>query len=252
MNKLLFAFQFLTIFPLRMRKAPDADVASGSTIFFPIVGLFLGLILVGLTKIFSYYEFDILLTCAILVVVLFLMTGGLHLDGVADTFDGLGSLKDKESILKIMRDSHIGTMGVLGLISVILLKVTILNSLESGILGSALILMCVISRWSMTLAIWMFPYAREEGKGKEFFTGMNFIKALLALIVTLAIAFYVYRTVGIIMVFIAGIFVVLFGKFVKGKIGGITGDTLGAMNELTEVLVLLSFCFVQKFLWRII
>lgn len=248
MYKFIFSFQFLTIFPLKTRKTPDTDTISGSVIYFPLVGLILGLILAGLNNFFLFLNFTPLLTSIILVIALIILTGGLHLDGLADTFDALGSFKDRESCLRIMKDSHIGTMGVLSLISIILLKVGLLSCLDSNVRNVALILMCTISRWSLSLPMWRFPYAREEGKGKVFFEGMNSKIFLGASSIALVCAAYIFRLKGILIFLIAGIFAYIFSWFISRKIGGITGDILGAINEISEVFVLLTIQILSRML----
>lgn len=252
MTKLLFAFQFLTIFPLKTAKSPDRETISGSAIFFPVVGLILGLILAGLNTILTRFNFDPLLISALVIVFLIFMTGGLHLDGLADSFDALGSFQEKESALKIMRDSHIGTMGVLSLINVILLKIVILSSLEPFTINASIILMSIAGRYCMTFAIKFFPYAREEGKGKDFFAGMNFKKFISATLIALLFSFFIFKIAGTMILLVSAFFTFLFCRWITKKLGGITGDTLGAVNELVELFVLLNYCLADKILWRIL
>jgi adenosylcobinamide-GDP ribazoletransferase len=173
-----------------------------------------------------------------------MITGGLHLDGLADTIDALASRKDKAEMLKIMRDSHIGTMGVLSLIIIIILKIAILSSLNPAIKNLSLILMCLLSRYSLVLTMFSFPYAREEGKAKIFIRGMNLKIFTLSSIAAFIFAFIIWRLKGILMLLIITGCTYLIGKIINRKIGGITGDTLGAINELTEVIVLLSMFFL--------
>src|SRR3989338_5804758 len=128
MSSFLFALQFLTIIPVNIRHI-DEKRSAKAVIFFPLVGLFLGLILAAVNNLLLFFKFEGLLINTILVISLAILTGGLHLDGLADTFDALLSRKNKEQMLEIMRDSHIGAMGVLSLISVILLKISLLSTI---------------------------------------------------------------------------------------------------------------------------
>ena len=231
MRGFFLALRFLTIIPTGNKKAADEDKLSKATIYFPLVGLLLGLILVGANKFFSNILLEQFFTNIILVILLIVLTGGLHLDGLADTFDALLSRKNKSEMLKIMRDSHIGTMGVLGLITIILIKLSFLSSLDSKIINNSLILMCLLSRYSLVLSIFLFPYAREEGKAKAFIEGMNLKVFSLATLVTLICSALFLGLKGLIVFIMVGTFVILLGKFIAHKIGVMTGDTLGDINE---------------------
>ncbi len=239
MKEFLSALQFLTIIPVRI-KDMDEHKLSRSMVYFPVVGLLLGLVLLGINSLFLNLNFAELPTDIILVISLAILTGGIHLDGLADTADAFLSRKNKEDMLTIMRDSHIGVMGVLALISVILLKISFLYSISIYSKIAALFLMCILSRWSMVFAIFLFPYARKEGKAKIFIQGINFKIFILATIITFACVFLLLRTAGVLVFIIVSIFTYLAGKFISSKIGGITGDTLGALCEINEVLILLT------------
>ena len=128
MKSFILALQFLTTIPFRTKKPASNDRLPQATIYFPLVGLLLGLILVAVNSLLSYFGFKELFINSALVALLIVFTGGLHLDGLADTFDALLSRKRKAEMLEIMRDSHIGTMGVLSLIVVILFKISLLCS----------------------------------------------------------------------------------------------------------------------------
>lgn len=246
MRSFLLALQFLTIIPITNKKVIENDKLSFATIYFPLVGLVLGLILVGINHLLSSLYLEQLLINVILIVSLIILTGGLHLDGLADTFDALSSRKDKPEMLKIMRDSHIGTMGVLSLIIIILIKLSVLFSLNVAIKNVSLIMMCVLSRYSLVFSMFLFPYARQEGKAKVFIEGMNLKIILLATIITLICSIILLKLKGLIVFILAVFFAFLLGKFITKKIGGVTGDILGAINELAEVFILLTILV----LWR--
>ena len=236
----MFAFQFLTVIPFRFNDEPGKDTVSGSVTYFPLVGMTLGLALFGLNKLLVLAGLNSFLTSAIIVVTLALVTGGLHLDGLADTFDALGSHKDKGKMLEIMRDSHIGVMGAVSLMSILILKIAALSSLPPETRGAGLIAACIGSRWAMTLSIWLFPYARQEGKGKDFFQGMDHKKLMVASVFALAGVFMFCGLKSLLGLAAAGVFAYAFSRRLTGKIGGITGDNLGAINEISEVLILVT------------
>lgn len=238
LKNLIFAVRFLTIIPFKNANKIEVKSFSDSTVFFPLAGLFLGVILASVGSLLTGVFPDFLLSVFI-VFFLVILTGGLHLDGFADTMDAFYAGKDKDNILKIMRDSHIGTMGVAGVVGIILLKVGFLQALPLSIRFKSLLIMPVLSRWSMVFAIFLYDYVREEGKAKFFFTDMNCIKFSLSTLVTVIITYSLFEYKGLFLFFFIAVNTFIFGQMVKRKISGMTGDTLGALNEVNEVLVLL-------------
>ncbi|MBM3246398.1 MAG: adenosylcobinamide-GDP ribazoletransferase [Candidatus Omnitrophica bacterium] len=235
MKSFFLALQFLTIIPIKFKNIQQKQMAR-AMIYFPLAGLILGIILAGENYFLLLLGFPRLATNIILVVSLIALTGGMHLDGLADTVDAFCSGKSKDEALAIMREPRIGTMGALSLISVILLKIGLLYSLGGSLKITALLLMCVFSRWSTVWAMFLSGYAREEGKAKAFIQGMNLKIFLLSLLITAALAAAIWRIEGLITLLIIAGCVYSGVKFTQEKIGGITGDTLGATVELTELL----------------
>jgi len=164
---LLVALQFLTILPVGKTIGATEKEIGRSIVYFPLVGLLTGLILVVfnevLIRVFPRGVTDILL-----ISVLVGITGGLHLDGLADTIDGLAGGNDKEDILKIMRDSHLGAMGAMSIAIALLIKLAALTAIPEAIKKEVLLLMPVLSRWSMVYLCFASNYAREEGLGSLF------------------------------------------------------------------------------------
>ncbi len=239
MTSLLLALQFLTIIPVRIKHITEQKLAE-SVIYFPAVGLLLGLLLSGVNSLFFNLNAPGFSINILLVISLLFLTGGIHLDGLADTADALLSRKNKEEALLIMRDSHIGVMGVLALISAVLLKIAFLTSIDTALKIVALFLMCALSRWSMVFAMFLFPYARKEGKAKVFMQGINLKIFVLSTAIALLSAFLIWQIGGILvfLIVMAASYIII--KFIVNKIGGLTGDTLGALCELNEIIVLLS------------
>jgi len=246
MKGLIFALQFLTIIPIKTKKSIEESNIPQSIIFFPLVGLLLGLVLVSANTLCIHLSLNRFLTDAILITSLIILTGGLHLDGLADTVDALSSNKNRAEMLKIMRDSTIGTMGALSLIVVILLKLSLLYSINPKFVNISLFLMCVLSRYSLVFPMFLFPYARQEGKARAFIDGSNLKKFILTGLIALACSILFLDLKGIIPFILVMIFAFLIGKHISSKINGITGDTLGAINELTEVLVLFIIFFLGR------
>jgi len=247
----LSALQFLTIIPVKIKHVDEQKIAK-AMVYFPLMGLLLGFALIGINNLFLYLNFPEFSINIILVISLIILTGGIHMDGLADTADAFLSRKNKEEMLAIMRDSHIGVMGVLSLISIILLKIAFLSSINTPLKITSLLLMCVPSRWSMVFVMFLFPYARREGKAKVFISGINLKIFILSTIITLACVFAIWKIKGVLVFMVIAAVSYITGKFINRKIGGITGDTLGAINELTEIIILLSvYALARGNLWII-
>lgn len=245
MMGLFSAIRFLTIIPIGKRQDKASGLAA-SLIYFPVVGLFLGLVLAICSNFFTAFGLGEIPSAAIVIILLVILTGGLHLDGLADTADALLSGRKKDEILKIMRDPHIGTMGVLAIVTVILLKIALLSSISLPFKGTSLALMCVAGRWSLVFSLFAFNYTRTEGKAKAFSDGIDVKKLVIATIIALGLSVFLGGMAGLIVVAITSVAAYAIGRSVSRKTGGITGDALGAINELSETLVLLAICFIEK------
>jgi adenosylcobinamide-GDP ribazoletransferase len=245
MKSALLALQFLTITPVKVNKMAGKDL-SRSLVFFPMIGLLLGLVLAAAGHLLFTSGINSFAIAAILVVLLVIMTGGLHLDGLSDSADAFFSGKGKDEMLRIMRDPHVGSMGMIALISLMMLKAAFLSSINPATIGRALVVMCVSARWSMVLSLFVFPYARQEGKAKAFTDGVNKSIFTAATIVAVIIVFIAAKTAGIVILAMAALFTCAAGLFVKRKIGGVTGDTIGAVSELTEAAVLAAIMILER------
>ncbi len=241
MKEFLFALQFLTIIPVKVKKM-DENKFAASLIYFPLIGCFLGALLAGVRLLASFLNLTTTSTSIIMIILLIFLTGGIHLDGLADTTDAILSRKNKEEMLGIMRDPHIGTMGALSVISILLLKIAFLVSIDVSLQTRALLLMCILSRWSLVLSLYFFPYARKEGKARLFKEKINLKIYLLATLITLVAVTELLKFKGLLIFTVVGGAAFLLGRFFQKHLGGITGDTLGAINEVSEVIVLLCFC----------
>ncbi len=236
MRGLIEALQFLTIFRFK-KTVINIEGIAASKIYFPLIGAFLGLILIlvntTLTGILPQSLLNLLL-----VGILIILSGGLHLDGLSDTFDALFSGKSKEEMLAIMKDCHKGAFGVTAIIFLILFKVNLLSLLSVTFKNQGLFLMCVLSRYSLNTAISFFPYARQEGKAKVFFEVKDKILFYIPTLLAVILAGFTLKLTGLLISGLVIIFTLITGKFVKNILGGITGDILGAISELNELFVL--------------
>ncbi len=255
MKGILLALQFLTTLPVRnFTKTGTASIESQeikepeikeedfgkSLLYFPVIGLLIGLILAITAFLLGFLPN--MIKAAFILIVLSLITGGIHLDGFADTCDGFYSSQfDKERILEIMRDSRIGVMGVIGLVTLLLLKFSLIANIPRQGLWRSLIMMATFARWSQVLACNTSKYARKEGKAK-YFIGYNSKKELLGGgIFTIALFLLLTRLNGLLVFALSLLAVLLFIHYIKKRIGGMTGDTIGAVSEIAEVTVLCFF-----------
>ncbi|MEK6584448.1 MAG: adenosylcobinamide-GDP ribazoletransferase, partial [Nitrospirota bacterium] len=202
--------------------------------YFPVAGAVIGGVLLSADIVLSSILPGAVVNF-ILIAVLALITGGIHLDGLADTCDGLYGGKTREDALSIMKDSRVGAIGAVSLIIIIGLKYTALLSLPHGSKYAALLLMPLLSRWSMVLTACLSVYARMSGgTGKDFVETVSPLSLLTATIFASATAGVMmgWRG-GLVISFIGGI--TLIGViYFKKRLGGVTGDVLGAVNEVNE------------------
>jgi adenosylcobinamide-GDP ribazoletransferase len=245
MKGLLLALQFLTIAPVRFKHVAEKEIGR-SMVYFPVVGLVIGLCLAAANRLLNSLGLPRLSIDIITVICLAIFTAGMHLDGLADTCDAVLSGKNREEMLKIMRDPHSGVMGVLAVICAMLLKISLLYSVSAPVKPAALILMCVLSRWSMVLAISISPYARTEGKARVFFKSKSVSVFIFCTCLAIGLAFASAAIKGIWLLFWVAAVVYITAAGINKKIGGITGDTLGAINEAAEVAVLLGVCILER------
>ncbi|MDD5255825.1 MAG: adenosylcobinamide-GDP ribazoletransferase [Candidatus Omnitrophica bacterium] len=235
---LLIALQFLTIIPLKLKNYSGARMAS-SAAYFPLAGLVIGLLLAGAEAAFSFLGFPALSVAVIITLMLALVTGGMHLDGLADTADALMSNKSKKDMLAIMRDPACGALGSFSITSALLLKIALLFPLGSCVKAPALVSMCVVSRWSAVFQMYAFPYAREEGKASPFIKEGKPRYLIVATLCAGIILFFLLKFAGLALLAFICLAAYLQGRFARRLFGGITGDTIGACIELCEIATLL-------------
>jgi adenosylcobinamide-GDP ribazoletransferase len=237
----VMAWHFLTVIPLAStHHDPTPSDLARSMGWFPIVGLILGILLAAsdllLAAIFSPGIVDVLI-----IVILVLLTGGLHLDGLADSVDGLAGGRTMADRLKIMRDPHIGALGATGLMLALALRYAALTALPQSTRFALLLCMPAAGRWAMVVGGIGAPYARREGGLAQPFlqqlSGREVIVATVVLVIALALS------VGPVGALIGCLVIVVVARglalLAKKLLGGITGDTLGATNEAAEIVFLL-------------
>jgi len=242
---LLFAtsFRFLTIVPLSWKAGDDHTRFERCLGFFPVVGLVIGGICCALTGLCALF-FPPTVVAVIGMVFLAGISGCMHLDGLADSADGLLSSRPREVMLRIMKDSRSGVMGVLAVCFILLLKFAALTSLDGHEVLIALFLMPIVGRTAILFTMARLPYAREEGGlGLLFYSDATRKTALIALILV-SIFISIFFTAQFLQIFVfVSLWVLLFDNWCSCKLGGATGDTLGAVCEIAETATALVFTF---------
>jgi adenosylcobinamide-GDP ribazoletransferase len=238
MKRFLTALGFLTTIPSPYHDPTGIEELGKAAAWFPLVGALIGalvaLVYVGLDRLFP------LPVAAVLSVAVWVcLTGGLHLDGLADSFDGLLNSSSSVRRLEIMKDPRVGTFGALGLILAMILKVSILTALPINFTLLSLPLAASTARW---LLLWAArqPMARPDGLGAAFKPGLTWMGMIMSALLPLGLAVLSgWRGLAALVlgcVCAAGIF-----RWARQRLGGLTGDVFGLMVEIVEVVVLLVF-----------
>ena len=237
MKNLIAAFQFLTVLPMGRPRPVDA---AKMVPYFPIVGLAIGMVMVVGDYVFSMLWPPVIV--AILdVLLLAVLSGGLHLDGLGDTADGLFSHRSREEVLAIMRDSRIGVMGLLAIVFVLAIKWGSLMAL-TGQRSLYLLLIPAYSRGAMMFGVQCLPYGRPDGGlGTDFFSQDLPTWTLWTILLPIFISCWLgWHAIWINALYVFMTILILF--YYKRRLGCVTGDMLGAMAEFLEAWLLLVAC----------
>ncbi|MGE5809713.1 MAG: adenosylcobinamide-GDP ribazoletransferase [Nitrospirota bacterium] len=248
LNNFITALQFLTLFTVKKdHRIEESDLAR-SMVYFPLVGFLIGVILVNADKLFALIALPQPIATILVLLISVLVTRALHIDGLADTLDGLMGGYDRSSRLRIMKDSRLGTAGALGIVFVLFLKYLCLNNLFDSDRVSALLTAPVLARWTQTFMVYNARYGREDGMGQAFVGHLRTSSMAASSAVAAGLsAFVIVRmdprsVILAVSLFCAVALVTWLGKrYLIRKLGGVTGDAIGAMTELNEVLVFLLF-----------
>lgn len=232
------AFQFLTILPSIIRRPFTKEEMGQSVSFYPLVGVALGGVLLGLDTVMRP-ALPTQLSSILLLAAWAVLTRGLHLDGFLDTCDGLLGGFTPERRLEILRDSRVGAFGVIGGVLLLLAKGAAIGSLQDR--AVALLLAPALGRWALSIAIVLFPYARQEGLGRDIKDHARWPQILVAGCTTLAAAWLMGRLTGLIALAVSGLVMVAVALWARRLIHGLTGDIYGTICELVELAVLILF-----------
>jgi adenosylcobinamide-GDP ribazoletransferase len=239
MKYFTLAISFLTIFPAKGKGHILPGDLGRSSAWFPLIGVMLGSLIAGVSYVASLI-FPPLVASGMTVAVWIGMTGGLHLDGLADCCDGMFHASDPERRLEIMKDPQLGSFGVIGLICSILFKFICIYSLPAATLWIAIPLATSTARW---LLIWAGKQqmARPTGMGADFSSGIT-LRSVVPALVTITAVTLLAGWQGILIVLFVHLITCLIFSVAKKQLGGLTGDVLGLIVEISEIIVLLGFC----------
>ena len=246
---LLLALEFLTIVRLRpIRQAENTRAIARSQAYFPAIGLVVGATLAGVDHLLAAL-LPPLLCNAILVVLLMVLTGGLHLDGLGDTADGVLGGHTPEQRLAIMKDPRLGSYGTLAIVALVILKCSALTELLPPLRTAGLLATPTLARWNVVAAMATMPYGRPDGLWPEFYRQAWPIPALVAGATALVIAVVTLRIVGVLLFGVGTLAALGMAFWFKQRLGGLTGDTYGAIIEVTETLLVILLVGARQLRW---
>lgn len=253
------ALQFLTHLPIPVTVPFERPVLARSVVYFPLAGAIVGALTAGAAWLLGHALPP--WPAAVLTLALWIgLSGGLHLDGLMDTADGVLSHRSRERMLEIMKDSRVGAMGVIVAILLLLLKASLLAELvgnEREWLFPALVTAACIGRVAMSFAITIWPPARKDEGIGAMFNGVNKVRIgagclLAALFAVISFLFNDINYLQRLSIVVASLLLMLLtvgslGRWLSRKLGGLTGDTYGAINEIVEVVMLLAAVMAIRF-----
>lgn len=259
MKDFVLMIQFLTRIPLKMAVETDENSFARGVLYFPLIGLIIGLFNYGLylAALLILPKGGMFLAAIFAVVGNIMITGGLHFDGLADTCDGIYSGRKRERILEIMKDSHIGTFGTIAIIIDLLLRIGLINGLTGRFIAIGIILSPVLAKTLVVQLMTISNYARAEGMGGLFLGKLenkriigSFILGILIMnIVIFLILAPLNLILGIGFNFVVIIFMTavmfVYKSYIYKYLQGMTGDTVGAANEVFEWAFLILVLFAS-------
>jgi adenosylcobinamide-GDP ribazoletransferase len=245
MNNFLLMIQLFTKFPIRKEIDFHQETFSKGVVYFSVIGLLIG----GVAAAAAYLlntTFNMETAALGMMFTVMALTGALHLDGLADTMDGILSARKREQMLVIMKDSRIGTHGVLALVMTLALKYVFLLQVDPQVFHFMVLALPIVGRSTMGILLFGTRYAREEGLGNLFIGKTRPVDSLITGSLGLLMIFTVLGLKGILAFLLVIATMRLFRFHVERLLGGITGDVLGAVNELSELLFIPMYLLIEK------
>ena len=246
LKSFIVILQFLTRLPVNISIEFDRKLIAKGTFFFPFVGMIIGAIAAFVYYLLSFIHLDIAALGAVFTMVA--VTGGLHMDGLSDTADGFLSSRPRERILEIMKDSRVGTFGVIAIVFDILFKYVILKNLglPEGIF--AIILSCGIGRLAEAMLFSFGKSARPGGMGDLFINKETRIYFIVSAVLFIIIGFWMAQAAFLMALGVVVIFTFMLRQYSYRMIGGLTGDVYGAGCEIGEIISMFIFWVVKRWI----
>ena len=246
MKNLILMIQFFTRIPINVEINVKEDSFAKGICYLPIVGL-----IIGMFNVATYIIASKLTTGMFPIVVALLantmITGAFHIDGLSDTCDGIFSSRKKERMLEIMKDSRVGTNGAIAIVFDFMFRACILNSLSEKYILISIIMAPVVAKTIVTLLMCFSVYARKEGGlGGVFLEKVEPFRMIIAFAICIILGYLVIGYKFLLILFITVIIMEIYKRFIYSKIDGMTGDTLGAANEIAEIM----FILILLVFWR--
>jgi len=245
-RRFLLSISFLTILPFNFISSTTQDKEqinqdlSKASIFFPLVGLLIGIILVFLYGLFKMIPLNPVLIDGIILIVWISLSGGLHLEGFADMVDGFSGGRTKEGIIRIMKDGSIGAKGAIALIMLILFKFLLIYSIDDTLKLEALLIAPVAGRWAMVLAgYWGQPASANNTLIRMFTLYLGKTELFIATLLAIGFGFFFFSYQCIYLFLLTGLVTRCIISYSYSKMQGICGDVIGAVNEINELVTLL-------------
>lgn len=239
MKSFILTLQFLTRIPIKINIDSDEEDFAKGVVYFPIAGL-----IIGAFNLAMYVAAERVIggmfpaICGIAANAV--ITGAMHIDGLADTCDGIFSARSRDRMLEIMRDSRIGTNGTISIVFDFLLRLSLLTVMKSSLVYAALLMSPVTAKTLMVILMKTSVYARTgSGMGGLYLEKMTSERTVIACIIGLLLLTVFLGIPGIIAFAACSAVCILYRYYIYSKINGMTGDTLGAANEVMEIVFLL-------------
>lgn len=252
MKSMILALQLLTRLPIPVRIDADMKLYARAQVFYPLCGLVVGLLSLLAWRLGVFVSGGSYLVAALLAALaMALTTGALHLDGLSDSADGLLSSREPERMLEIMKDSRMGVMGAMALVFDIVARLVFVSHMGEAA-WLALLAAPIAAKSAVSAAAWSSPFARKEGLGQSIAEHTKLggvlanIGVALVCVAGIVIALELWRCGGVWVLFlasplVAGLLGFALARLVTKRLGGVTGDIYGAVNEIVELLIFLSF-----------
>lgn len=243
LRKFRLTASYVTRLPLAQISG-EPDELSGLAKYLPGAGIIVGIIMAALADVAQELHVSPLMTGVIVFLAWLSVTGGIHFDGLMDTADGIGSHRSIERMIEIMSDSRVGNFGVMAGMAVMLVKVAGVASLSAAVVLPALILIPVCARWCQVYAIGAFPYVKAAGMGKIWHDTTklpgDLVSAFVWVVAAASLCVYLWGTAAVLtIIFVTLCAGVISSYLLSAVLHGHTGDTYGAVVEITEAAALL-------------